>query len=554
MPDIALSAPPMAAPLSRLPAIRLLIVTAFSTLQGFLLPMEHRTLVWGLDQANIRWVLYNPWMPSPDMSRFDAVLISVYRAHAYNFVYYAEKFERDMREKGVPVINTVAGSEGLHSFYLSRWREAGVPCARFQRFQTAEELTLDCYPLILRRDGVHRGATMLLAQNPRDAAEKIAAQHAESASTYPNMRGSLPVDMAIEFVATQAVEGYFCKWRAYAVGDEIIPAHFMRSLSPFVNYKDAALWSGTCSMDQSFQMEGEPHPERVRAAAGALGIDILAIDYGLRADGEYVFFEGNRVRATAGDAHVRWLGVRDSDLTFGAAVARLIRKRVDEALPRACRSVHRLPPARPPAAAFLRPAASRNSFNGRMPEAAADPGIIAGILAWLEPLRLAARRMEWPVLTARLANAALSLKGQPVTPAEVESLLRLRTRDIRDIEIELDQVIALSTTAPSADSPVAAPSADSPVAAPSAAGPVAAASADIHVRLAAVGDRHDGGGRGGLILEVKSRLARDDRNWRVEWLAVDCPPEWALWNSRPNDLAPRRYGPVAISPANAGTQ
>ncbi|WP_449229626.1 hypothetical protein [Azospirillum argentinense] len=487
----------------------MLIATGFASLDSFQLPMENRTLLWGLDQANIRWFLYNPWEPPPDLARFDAVLVTVYRAYASNFTYHCQAFEKRAAEAGLPVINTIAGSDGLHSAYLETWRRHEIPCARFQRFRTADDLTLDTYPLILRRDGVHRGNSMILVHNRAEAEAAIRAQHADCAATYPSLRGPLPVDLAIEFVETRKVEGYYCKWRSYVVGDEVIPAHFMRSRSPFVNYKDAALWANTCSMDEVFRMDGEPHPNRVRAAARALGYDIIALDYSQREDGGYIFWEGNRVRATAGDRHVRWLTMREADLTYGAAVARLVRRRVEEAdRPAARRPAPRH--SRPPAAAFV-----AAPPPGRAPATGPDRRSVGDIRALVEPLRALVRRKDWAALRPWVEGARLTLKGDVVTAAEVESLLSVRTRDVRDPEIVVEEILAQDADA---------------------------ARAEFHLRLAVVGQRLDGGGGGGMILDVRAGFTNDGEGWTLEALSVDCPPSWALWNARPNDRAPVHYG------------
>jgi hypothetical protein len=311
--------------------IRLLILTGFKTLEGFQMPMENRTLLWGLDQANIEWHLHNPWKKLPNLSRFDAALVTVYWRHNVNFTYHCKKFEKACREMGFPVINTIHNAEGRHSYYLKVWREQGIPCARYQRFRSFDDLTMDTYPLILRRDGVHRGGGMYLVRNPEEAREVILKQHAEAAAADPEPRAPQPINLALEFVETKTVDNYYCKWRAYVVGDEVIPAHFMRSRSPFVNYKDAALWAGTCAADETFRHQGEPRPDLLLAAARATGCDILTLDYSVKPDGTYVFWEGNRERATAGDIRVRWLGLRDVDLEYGAAVARLVHRRVNAA-------------------------------------------------------------------------------------------------------------------------------------------------------------------------------------------------------------------------------
>lgn len=310
--------------------IRLLVVTGFRTLEGFQIPMENRTLLWGLDQANIQWRLYNPWKKLPNLYNYDAALITIYWRHNLNFAFYCKRFEKICTEAGFPVINTIRNAEGRHSFYLDVWRKNGIPCARYQRFRDVDDLTLDTYPLILRSDGVHRGGGMYLVRSVEEAREVVRKQHAETADAPPNPRAPKRVNLAVEFIETKTVDNYYCKWRAYVVGDEVIPAHFMRSRSPFVNYKDAALWAGTRAGDETFRLKGEPRPDILIAAARATGCDILTLDYSIKRDGTYVFWEGNRERATAGDMRARWIGLREVDLEYGAAVARLVRKRFAE--------------------------------------------------------------------------------------------------------------------------------------------------------------------------------------------------------------------------------
>lgn len=332
--------------------LRVLIMTGFESLEGFLLPMEHRCLLWGFDQANIDWYLYNPWRPLPKPLDFDAMFVSVYRFYNKNFVYFGGKREAEARAAGLPIVNTVAHAHSLHSYYLSAWAQKGVPCARFQHFSKFEDISLAPYPLVLRRDGMHRGSGMFLVKNETEARNVIDRQLAAVRRSYPSAHGVLPLNLAIEFVKTELSDGYFHKFRSYVVGDEVIPAHFMRSRSAFVNYKDAALWAQTCEMDETFRMEGEEHPERLLAAARAVGLDVIALDYSRRSDGSYIFWEGNRVRATAGDAHVAWLGMRETDMQYGAAVARTIRMRCDR--PQQIQIQSTPLQAKPLASAFLR--------------------------------------------------------------------------------------------------------------------------------------------------------------------------------------------------------
>jgi hypothetical protein len=49
----------------------------------------------------------------------------------------------------------------------------------------------------------------------------------------------------------------------------------------------------------------------------------------MRPDGRHVFWEGNRMRGTAGDPRIKWMGVRPSDIHYGNVMAEHIRQRVE---------------------------------------------------------------------------------------------------------------------------------------------------------------------------------------------------------------------------------
>jgi len=299
---------------------KVLIFTVYKNLESFQRRVDNRTLLWGLDEANIDWEFHHPWKPLPDLSQFDAVYSSFYSPHFYNFVFYCKKAEEKCREYGIPVINSAENFNPGHSYFLRKWREQNIPCPRFQNFADFDDVKLN-YPMILRVDGVHRGLSMRFAESEEEARNYIAEQSIEEE----------PFNMAIEFIDTRNDEGFYEKRRCYVVGDTVIPAHFLRSKNRFVNYKDSLLDPYTCLRDGEYinEIEDAFDAELLLKAAKATGFEIITLDYSINQNGDYFFWEGNRLRGTAGDDRIKWLGIRPPDMQYGNAVTKLITEKIE---------------------------------------------------------------------------------------------------------------------------------------------------------------------------------------------------------------------------------
>lgn len=298
---------------------RLLILTPHETLAQFQEDVNSRTMLWGLDAQGIDWELHQPWKERRDLDGFSAVLAWTYgHKERSGFIADCLAFEERCRAAGVLVVNSVRDWSTRHSFFLERWRDRGVRCARFQKFSSIEEIELP-FPLILRRDGHHMGREMFLVPSAGEARRLMEAREAEGAG---------PLDLAVEFVDTRDAEGYYSKWRAYVVGERVLPGHMLRSRLPLVNFRDAFLDARSCRLDREYMAATPDDPEAIRAAARATGYEIVAVDYGRLPNGEHVFWEANRNFATAGDRVLGWLTVRPGDLEHGTAVAHLVLERI----------------------------------------------------------------------------------------------------------------------------------------------------------------------------------------------------------------------------------
>ncbi|GEM_PF-2697428 len=311
-------------------SLHILIFSAYKE-ENFQIRVDNRTLLWGLDKANIEWTIHHPWRPLPDLSKFDAVFSSLYAPLYKNFVFYCKRAEAECRKAGLPIIQSIENHHPEHSFYLEKWKAAGVPCANSQHFARFEQIKLN-YPMILRKDGKHMGQDMYYVTTPEEAKAAIEKQTALVAEADPTQRGPEMLDFAIEFVDTKNEDDFYEKWRCYVVNDTIIPAHYLRSRTKFVNYKDAVLDAGTCAADSQYSIEHTQEVDRdmILKAARATGFDIITLDYSVQRDGTYIFWEGNRLRGTAGDQRIKWLGIRPPDVQYGDAAAHYIQQRIEE--------------------------------------------------------------------------------------------------------------------------------------------------------------------------------------------------------------------------------
>lgn len=281
-------------------ALRLLIVSRYRDADEVGERVLGRRMLEALDRRGIGWRLHRPWLPDPDLSAYDAALFWSYRYDHHNYPFWARQLELRCRERGLPVINGVEHCRAPHSFFLQAWRAAGVPCARCQRFARVEDIALD-YPLILRRDGVHMGQDVVRVDDPAAARAVVDARHEELLRGPARRLRSGNFDLAIEFVDTRDAEGIYRKWRAIVIGERVIPRHLLLSRDWLVNFGNLVEGPRAVAEDRAFQRDGVEDPQLVRRAARMTGADIVALDYGRRRDGSYVFWEANRHFLLLGD-------------------------------------------------------------------------------------------------------------------------------------------------------------------------------------------------------------------------------------------------------------
>ncbi len=281
-----------------------IVVSADSTVEKFSEFGASRQLVWALENCGLSWSLCQPWDDSIELDPHivRGVIFWSYRHRSNDFVYHAMAFEKACNARQIPVINSVfSGWDVRHSTILSNFRQAGIRCPKFQKFASVDDIELP-YPLILRVDGIHRGQQMQLVHDVDEARALVSSKRTKfltsgGASALP------PPNLAIEFIDIADELGRFHKYRAYVVGNNVVLRHKTISTNWLVNFASSESLSLGDSDDanRDFIRGGESDLELIAHAGRASGSEVTALDYSRTQNGEYVFWEANRLFKMNGD-------------------------------------------------------------------------------------------------------------------------------------------------------------------------------------------------------------------------------------------------------------
>jgi hypothetical protein len=145
-----------------------------------------------------------------------------------------------------------------------------------------------------------------------------------------------------------------------------------------------------------------------------------------------------------------------------------------------------------------------------------DPSeVIAEITSDVRRLAPPLRDKRWRAILEYLGNARVTIKGTHRDPVYLAKFLGMRSATVQDLEVVVEDLLECR---------------------------VEAARVELKVRAAAIGRRIEGNAPDGIIMDSRLVFVRSFDRWQVEEVAIDCPPEWAQWNNRPNSRAPIHYG------------
>lgn len=174
-------------------------------------------------------------------------------------------------------------------------RLAGIDGLRMPRVELVTRNVLSArtlqYPLLLRSPGYHTGEHFVRVEQTGDLAGALDA---------------LPGDelLAIENVDVRDAGGLYAKYRAMAIGDEVLPLHAAFSTNWKVHYFSANMEdrADLRAREAEFlrdmrSVTGDSGYAALRTAARRLGLDYMGIDFGIDSRGRIVIFEANATMA-----------------------------------------------------------------------------------------------------------------------------------------------------------------------------------------------------------------------------------------------------------------
>ena len=213
-----------------------------------------------------------PWLQDP---------VEGWSAETYDFM-------MDMQARcdaiGVPVINRV---ERLAN--AAKARGAGIMAATGLRVPRTVAIT-DCeafrkgfgglaFPFFVREDWEH-GGRILKADNEQQAL-------------------AIPLERFKRPVASEKVDvrdpadGLCHKYRYFACGARGVSRHILVSESWVTRPENRTMTDATIAEELAYIERQDPFHDRFQAARRALGLDMVAFDYGIDRDGEPIVWEAN---------------------------------------------------------------------------------------------------------------------------------------------------------------------------------------------------------------------------------------------------------------------
>jgi hypothetical protein len=216
-----------------------------------------------------RYALFLPWLQDPLRERFPA-------EHAL-----AKRVEMAILDAGGAVVNPVDHlSHSIKSAASARLRAAGVPMPKVEPMADARTLPEGlAFPVIAREDRRH-GGPMRLCRDEQELA---------------NVRwDELHEPVVVEYRDVRGEDGRYRKWRYFVAGESGAPRHLVISRRWVVKAQRRVADAAAIGEELAYTNSREdPHREILVRGARALGLDVVAFDYGLTQTGELVVFEPN---------------------------------------------------------------------------------------------------------------------------------------------------------------------------------------------------------------------------------------------------------------------
>lgn len=215
--------------------------------------------------------LYHPWLQDP---------VQMWSQNAYLL---ADRLAQKCDRRGIPVINRVDRLINATKTVGARIiAETGLRTPRMAPIVSREEFNETLcgvgLPLFVRDDWGHQGA-MLRADTMEEARQLDIAQFQRP--------------IAVELIDLPDAAGLYRKYRYVVAGDIGVPHHLLITTKWIARGSLRNLNEETQAEELAYCDAPDPNHAAFQKARRALGLDLLAIDYGYDRDGRIVVWEAN---------------------------------------------------------------------------------------------------------------------------------------------------------------------------------------------------------------------------------------------------------------------
>jgi hypothetical protein len=218
-----------------------------------------------------RCALLVPWIQDPVRERFPEIYAAV------------RAMEETCAARGVPVVNPVGAlSNAIKSVAARIIRGAGVRTAAMVRVTD---------PAAFRRDQGGLLPPFLVREDERHGTRMILVEDRAALARVPFDAFAAPV--AVEFIDTRGADGLYRRYRYLAIGERGIPRSLRVSRSWRSTREDRIFDDATHAEEMAYLGRGDPNHDALQRARRALGLDVVAFDYGYDREGRLVVFEPN---------------------------------------------------------------------------------------------------------------------------------------------------------------------------------------------------------------------------------------------------------------------
>jgi hypothetical protein len=253
-----------------------------------------------------RYALVVPWLQDPVRERFP-------RAYAS-----AKAIETACGARGVPTVNPIDHlSNAVKTAASAIIRSTGIRTPTMVRIADPAAFVREpsLPPPFLVRENHHHGAAVVLVRT----LDELRAVRFES----------FAAPVASEFIDTRGADGLYRRYRYVAIGERGF-ARSLRTSDQWVSRRETRIIDdATLAEDRAYIAGPDPNHERLQAARRALGLDVVAFDYGYDREGGLVVFEPNPLPnfwdPSGGEAYTRYQYPL-FDTIYGALLAYYLRR------------------------------------------------------------------------------------------------------------------------------------------------------------------------------------------------------------------------------------